>query len=155
MFLSLTLNLNWLNNVDSFEATFASAEERKAKLQQWNFDCSCEVGSHLCIMFLIFVFCSQPVWSYSLIWLPGLRSASSTACRKWQKSKSNCSSPPTYSSLYGFLEGNWTLRYDILQGVRSQRYFSVIFALLFAQFFALCFAIRKYCNVQCAMFSLV
>jgi len=31
------------NYVDSFEATFASAEERKAKLQQWNFDCSCEV----------------------------------------------------------------------------------------------------------------
>ena len=64
----------------------------------------------------LYILCSQPVRSYSLIWLPGLRSASSTACRKWQKSKSNCSSPPTYSSLYGFLEGNWTLRYDILQG---------------------------------------
>jgi len=31
------------NYVDSFEATFSSAEERKAKLQQWNFDCCCEV----------------------------------------------------------------------------------------------------------------
>jgi len=31
------------NYVDSFEATFSSAEERKEKLRQWNFDCSCEV----------------------------------------------------------------------------------------------------------------
>jgi len=33
------------NYVDSFEATFASAEERKERLRQWNFDCQCEVCS--------------------------------------------------------------------------------------------------------------
>ena len=28
----------------SFDATFASAEERQARLRQWNFDCTCEVS---------------------------------------------------------------------------------------------------------------
>ena len=35
----------------SFDATFASAEERQARLRQWNFDCTCEV-SFLWLTFL-------------------------------------------------------------------------------------------------------
>merc|ERR1711934_1259754 len=111
---------------------------RKAKLRQWNFDCSCEVcdlpqvqlaendtSRRAIALHHQLIPRYMASWKvdralgaasakveeqllfttnlFLVIWLLGRLTGHWV--RQALKSKSNCSSPPTYSSLYGFLEG--------------------------------------------------